>query len=44
MLKTLIKKQMMEIFRGYFYATKTGKSRTGKRRNAGSKERSAGRT
>ena len=27
MLKILIKKQMMEIFRGYFYDTKTGKSR-----------------
>ncbi|MDO4351597.1 MAG: hypothetical protein Q4D00_00505, partial [Clostridia bacterium] len=27
MLKTLIKKQMMEIFRGYFYDTKTGRNR-----------------
>ena len=27
MLKILIKKQMMEIFRGYFYDTKTGKVR-----------------
>ena len=27
MLKILVKKQMMEIFRGYFYDTKTGKNR-----------------